>query len=230
MDLILNQGLQPGDKLPSERELIERLAVGRSSLREAISILSATGLVRVSIGEGMFVGDGDFSRIVRPMTLGFLMGGQGLTEMLEARRVIEVELAALAALRGTQEEIAEIARRLKIIPLLLERPDEYGKADLEFHLAVGRAAHNRVLLNVLDSLRRMLQESIGNQIAGNPIDASVAYETHARIYDAIKRQDPLAARDAMSAHLARLESEVRAATRMAPVASPAEADPDESTR
>jgi GntR family transcriptional regulator, transcriptional repressor for pyruvate dehydrogenase complex len=212
VDLILNQSLQPGDKLPSERELIEKLAVGRSSLREAISILSATGLVRVSIGEGMFVGDGDFSRIMRPMTLGFLMRGQSLTEMLEARRVIEVELAGLAALRGAKREVAEIARRLKIIPLLLDKPVEYGKADLEFHLAVGRAAHNQVLLNVLDSLRRMVQDSIRKHIATKPIDASVAYETHARIYDAIKRKDPNEARQAMSDHLARLENEVRAAT------------------
>src|SRR5262245_35819330 len=73
VDLILEGRLKPGDKLPSERELMDRLAVGRSSLREAIKMLRAIGVVDVAAGEGMFVGRGDASALTQPLSWGLLL-------------------------------------------------------------------------------------------------------------------------------------------------------------
>ena len=210
--MILEQRLQPGDRLPPERELVKQLSVGRSSLREAIKVLSATGLVRASIGEGMFVGDGDYSRITEPMTLGFLLGDHGLNELLETRRVIELELAALAAKRGTDEEIAQIGRHLDAMRHLFDDPAGYGTADLEFHLAVARAAHNRVLFSVLHSLRRILRQVIVKHVAiYDAADMPVAFQTHVPLYEAIKRRDPIGARSALAAQFNRLEGQLRKA-------------------
>jgi GntR family transcriptional regulator, transcriptional repressor for pyruvate dehydrogenase complex len=212
VDMILDRHLQPGEKLPPERELAQQLSVGRSSLREAIKILSATGVVRVSIGEGMFVGHGDLSRITESMTLGFLLGDHGVNELLEARRTIELELAALAAERGTDAEIAEIGRHLETMRRMFEDPAGYGTADLEFHLAVARAAHNRVLFSVFHSLRKILRPVIVKHVAVHDVsDMPVAFRTHVLLYEALKRRDPAGSRQAMAVQFDRLEGQLRRA-------------------
>jgi len=104
---------QVGRQAPCERELIQTLSVGRSSLREAIRVLSATGVVRTSAGEGMFVGKGDLSRITHPLTVSLMISDQNQKEIFEARRLIEVELAVLAVDRASEQDIAEIKHRPK---------------------------------------------------------------------------------------------------------------------
>jgi DNA-binding FadR family transcriptional regulator len=100
ISLINDSRMKPGDKLPTERELIATFRVGRSSIREALKILSAIGVVRIVAGAGMFVGNGNLSLLAKPLSLGFLRGGHGTAELIEARRLLEVELAGLAAERG----------------------------------------------------------------------------------------------------------------------------------
>jgi len=206
VNLILEERLQPGDKLPSERELIEQLSVGRSSLREALKILSATGLVQVSLGEGMFVGHGDLSLIVRPLVLGLLMGVQSRNELIETRRVLEVELAGFAAERATAEEIEVIGGRLAAMKASQTDPERYSRADLEFHLAIAKAAHNNLLYNLLTTLREVLGALIRTAVV--TFDANrmpQSFRVHVPIYDAIRARNPKAARSSMMAHLSRLE-------------------------
>jgi GntR family transcriptional repressor for pyruvate dehydrogenase complex len=113
VSLILDAGLRPGDKLPSERELMARLAVGRSSLREAIKTLRALGIVKVTGGSGTFVANGNISALTQPLSWRLLMTEHITREVIEARRVVEVELASLAAERATPEDIAAISQRLE---------------------------------------------------------------------------------------------------------------------
>src|SRR5437870_1218229 len=115
VSLILDRGLRPGDKLPSERELMVHLSVGRSSLREAIRTLGALGMVEVAVGSGMYVADGGTSALTRPLSWGLLMGGQSTRDVIDARRVIEVELVGLAAERATEEDLAAIAEQLNLL-------------------------------------------------------------------------------------------------------------------
>jgi len=126
--------------------------------------------------------------------------------------VIELELAALAAKRGTDEEIAQIGRHLDAMRHLFDDPAGYGTADLEFHLAVARAAHNRVLFSVLHSLRRILRQVIVKHVAiYDAADMPVAFQTHVPLYEAIKRRDPIGARSALAAQFNRLEGQLRKA-------------------
>jgi GntR family transcriptional regulator, transcriptional repressor for pyruvate dehydrogenase complex len=212
VNLIVQEGLRPGDKLPSERELISRFSIGRSSLREALKILSAIGLVEVSLGEGMFVGRGDLSLIARPLTLGLMMGESSRNELIETRRVLEVALAGFAAERATAAEIDEIGSRLETMRTNQARPERYSRADLEFHLAISKAAHNRVLFNLLHTLRHIL----GALIATTVVDYDAnqmpqSYKVHVPIFGAIQARDAVAARQAMAAHLNRLEERLSAA-------------------
>ncbi len=212
VDLILEEGLKPGDKLPSERELMEQLSVGRSSLREAIKILKALGVVQVSVGEGMFVGQGDLSQISQPLTLGLLMGDRSRNELIETRRLLEVELAGLAAQRASEEERASIAVCLEVMRTSQNRPKEYAQADLEFHLAIARAAHNEILYRLLYTLRYVVGDLITKTVVhydANHMPQS--FRVHIPVYEAIKARDPAAARQAMAAHLDRLEERLDAA-------------------
>ena len=181
VDLIIDHKLKSGDKLPCERELIQTLSVGRSSLREAIRVLSATGVVRTSAGEGMFVGKGDLSRITHPLTVSLMISDQNQKEIFEARRLIEVELAVLAVDRASEQDIAEIKHRLEAMRFHQHDPVEYGRADVEFHLSVAKAAKNVFLRNVLRTLRRVLQELIAKLELLAIEDMPNAFQVHVPI-------------------------------------------------
>src|SRR5215204_3800636 len=108
--LIIDEGLKPGDQLIPERELMARLEVGRSSLREAIKTLCALGVLEIKRGTGTFIGYGDTSILTKPLSWGLFMNQGSIQQVIEARSVIEVALAGWAAERATEEEIAAIGR------------------------------------------------------------------------------------------------------------------------
>jgi GntR family transcriptional regulator, transcriptional repressor for pyruvate dehydrogenase complex len=200
--LSLVNDLRPGDKLPTERELIATFRVGRSSVREALKILSAIGVVRIVSGAGTFVGNGNLSLLAKPLSLQFLKGGRGTAELIEARRVLEIELAGLAAERATAEEIGAIEDALVEMEATQQDIERYIDSEIQFHLAIARAAHNHVLLDLLQTLqyivRRWMVQSI-EEFEGRP---SSIHE-HVPIRDAIKAHDLARARTAMSEHLAK---------------------------
>jgi GntR family transcriptional repressor for pyruvate dehydrogenase complex len=200
LGLILDERLRPGDRLPTERALMGRLAVGRSSLREAIKTLSALGIVRVAVGEGMFVGDGDTAAVARPVSWALLMSEGSTREVIEARRAVELELAGLAAERASPAEVAAIGERLAAMRASRRDAEAYSRCDVEFHLAIARAAHNRVLLGVLETLRHLLRVWIV-EVQLDYEDKSASLAEHIPIYAAIQARDAAGARRAMAAHL-----------------------------
>jgi GntR family transcriptional repressor for pyruvate dehydrogenase complex len=200
ISLITELGMKPGDKLPTERELAARFRVGRSSIRETVKILSAIGIVRIAAGAGMFVGDGNLSLLAKPLSLGFLRGGRSSAELVEARRILEVELAGLAAERASKEEVASINDRLADMHTHQADVERYTESDIRFHLAIARAAHNEVLVDLLETLQHIIREwmlkSI-EEVEGRP--SSIG--EHVPIYEAIAACDSGRARAAMNDHL-----------------------------
>jgi len=198
--LILEQGLKPGHKLPSERELAARLSVGRSSLREAIRTLSTLGIVEVAIGEGLFVGRGQSAVLSRPLSWGVLMGERSTREIFEARQAVEERLAGFAAERATPAEIEAIGRCLEAMRASLNDADAYSRHDVEFHLAVSSAGHNQVLHNLLEALQQIMRVGIIEVFLAAD-DKIQEFVVHVPVYEAIRHGDARAARDAMAALL-----------------------------
>jgi GntR family transcriptional regulator, transcriptional repressor for pyruvate dehydrogenase complex len=198
--LILEEGLGPGDKLPSERQLMARLDVGRSTIREAMKALSAVGIVEVVGGSGTFVADGASALLTRPLSWGLLMSAKNTYEVLEARRVVEVALAELAAQRGTDAEHAEIGNCLALMQANLGNIEAFARYDVEFHRAIARAAHNQVLYRVIDTLRQALH-SWTMQVYSQVQDKPRLIAEHEPIYHAIRARDPKAASQAMLVHV-----------------------------
>jgi GntR family transcriptional repressor for pyruvate dehydrogenase complex len=200
VSLILEEGLKPGDKLPSERELMGRLSVGRSSLREAVKTLSALGIVDVRVGSGMFVADGEASMLTRPLSWGLLMGERSTRDVMEARRVVEMELAGLAAERATPEEIRAIEEHLALMRASLDDADAFARHDVGFHLAIAAAAHSEVLRHVMETLRHVMRVWFVEVFPRRP-DRAEPIRRHEPIAAAIRAGDADGARRAMAEHL-----------------------------
>jgi GntR family transcriptional regulator, transcriptional repressor for pyruvate dehydrogenase complex len=206
---ILEEGLKPGERLPPERELITRLSVGRSSLREALKTLSAVGAVEILGREGTFVGRGGAEQLTKPLFWNLLLGERTMDEVIEARRLVEVDLAGLAAERACEEEITALAQQLERMRASRGNADSYSDQDMAFHLAVGQAAHNRILSQVLQTMRHIIRAWIRKNILdvrGEP----QSFEEHIPIFEAIARHDPQVARQAMGDHLARASARIEA--------------------
>jgi GntR family transcriptional repressor for pyruvate dehydrogenase complex len=199
--------LRPGDRLPSEKRLVERFNVSRLTIREAVIGLEILGLVEPRHGSGVFVRS---SRVTQAAPTGGL--DIGPVELIEARRIVEVQTAALAALEATDEQIAAMRDILADMDKE-ERAEGNAEwiADRDFHLAIARASQNAVLAMMVEAMwdlrrRSPLSHEMLERIARAGQTPRIA--DHHRILEAIEKRDPTAARRAMRAHLDRVMADL----------------------
>ncbi|MGA8619302.1 MAG: FadR/GntR family transcriptional regulator [Candidatus Sulfotelmatobacter sp.] len=198
---VLNGSLKPGDQLPAERELAQRLGVSRTAVREAVKALREKGLVEAYSGRGTFITDGTSHAARQSFDLMVKIGQQeGSTHLAELRLILEPGIAALAAERVEEEYLAAMREAVAVMDRSQKDPSAYIEADLDFHLALAEAAANPLILSLIDSIVGLLREQrikIFN-VEGGPQRGQVH---HKRILDAMERRDPEMARSAMCAHL-----------------------------
>src|SRR5271168_1783390 len=189
-----------GEKIPAERELCQTLGVGRASLREALKALEIMGMIETRLGDGTYVCKrSDF--FSRPLLWAIASSSEAdARELVEARTLIEVELAGLAAERATSEDLRLIGEQLSTMEKTKKNPQEFVQADVDFHLAIGHAASSRILMNALQLIRNLLQKWILSAVAVESVPEK-ACEQHRRILLAIKNRDGVAARKQMRNHL-----------------------------
>jgi GntR family transcriptional repressor for pyruvate dehydrogenase complex len=201
--LILEK-LQPGDKLPSERELAEMLQVSRSSIRDAIRSLELTGLVEPRQGAGTIVRELSAQSLVNPFANALKRRQELVSELLDFRKMLEPPLAARAATHASPDEISEMEEILQRQEATLSHGEASIAEDAEFHYSIALASGNSVVLKVLDILMDLLRETRERslQLKGRP-QRSLA--GHRRILAAIKRHDAEAAKDAMRRHIEDVE-------------------------
>jgi GntR family transcriptional repressor for pyruvate dehydrogenase complex len=203
---ILLGELPPGTRLPDETELAERYGVGRSTIREALRVLSGRGWVHTTRGPsgGVFVSQPDPQAMGRDLgnNLAFLVGGASLSfaEVLEARQVHEATTTRLAARRAGPAEVERIRRLAEDAMHLAADPDAFTRVNVEFHLALSEAAHNRLLLLWMWAMRQVL-EDVMHTAASTRERRVHAAEQHLAIASAIAAGDADAAVAAMNLHL-----------------------------
>lgn len=202
---IINGEYGPGTMLPPEGELGERYGASRLTVREAVKVLRAQNVVRIHHGRGTYVNPPDRWTAIEPLLRAEAAapGGAMVSErLLEARRLIEVGAAELAAVRSTGAQLAELALLLDAMREA-ERAhdtDAFVDADLSFHDTVVRATGNAFVPLLFEPFGRLLVDSRRETSAVPEIRAH-AIDHHARILDALTARDPDAARRAMDAHL-----------------------------
>jgi GntR family transcriptional repressor for pyruvate dehydrogenase complex len=200
-----------GTRLPSERELAEQFGVSRPVIREATMALELRGLVRRRPGAGVFVSGQTASPIAPPPG----DNSDGPFEVTEARRLLEGEVAALAAATATVAQIAEMEKILSILSDFAVAQADREQADRAFHLALARATNNDVLVNMVEDLwDKRYQSPLCIYFFSRARDAGVQppADEHRAVLDAVKSRDPAAARSAMCAHLTRVTESLLHAT------------------
>jgi len=203
--LILDGAVQPGQKLPPERELAEKFGVSRSAVREAIRSLELKGFVEPKPGEGTIVRTPSLDSLLNPLASLLGQKRELVVELLDVRMMIEPPLAARAARHAGPEDIAKLEQILDRQKQRVARHELAIEEDSEFHYTIARAAKNSVILKVLDMMMDILRESREQslQVEGRR-EKSLA--GHRRICNAIKRHDPAAAEAAMLQHLQEIEA------------------------
>jgi GntR family transcriptional repressor for pyruvate dehydrogenase complex len=198
--LIENGTLQPGDKIPPEREFARTLNISRASLRTGIGYLAAMGVMKVRHGVGTFVADGpaDFGKASFSM-MGALHGFQSW-QMFEARIILESNLAALAAERGKEEHHAALADEVAEIFASIEVPSEFLIHDVLFHRILSQASGNPILAAIMETITSSMYDKRRRTVERS-IDLRESAEMHRKIYRAVRARKPLEARRLMEQHL-----------------------------
>lgn len=208
-DLISDGTLQSGDKLPSERELAQRLGVGRGVVREAVKLLAERGLVSVEPGRGTFIAELDTYLFSDQLGRFLRVGRHSYSDLNEVRRILEVEIASLAAQRAGVEDLERMKQAIQDMEDNITSADGYIEADLAFHQALARATKNEIFLLLIDvmvdSLRELRRLTV--QVPGAP---ERARDWHKVIYEAVEKGDSAAAREAMWGHMQQVTKDAQA--------------------
>ena len=198
--LIERGQLRPGDRLPPERELALELGVSRPTVRAGLHALAAMGVTESRQGAGTFITDGPPRLGAGPLS--FLAALHGFTrdEIFEARKLLEVGAAGLAAERGRTDLLAPMAEEVTGMFATLTEPQTFLVHDVKFHRAVAGAADNPVLLALVEMISSLVYEQRRLTVE-RAHDLKESAEMHRRIYQAIRDRDSERARSEMSKHL-----------------------------
>jgi GntR family transcriptional repressor for pyruvate dehydrogenase complex len=197
---VVNGTWKAGDRLPPERDLCQQFGIARTSLREALKAMELVGMLDSRVGDGTFVNPrSEF--LCRPLLWAFTGTDHNeLKEVMEARTIIEENLAGLAAERATTDEIAEIGVAIEQMRDCIQAGNSILDADMSFHLAIAAAAHNEVLKNAVQLLRNITRQWLVYKVL-IPNVAPAVLRKHESIYKAIRARKAPAARLAMRQHL-----------------------------
>jgi len=224
--LIADGALRPGDRLPSEGELCETLGVSRGSLREAIRMLAALGVLETRHGSGSYVSELRAADLIGSLSLTVgLLPMAGVLELTELRRVLEPHAAALAAARidaATLEELSGVLDEIEAS----DDFEDHSRLDHAFHMTISEVAGNDALTSLIDVLR---SRSRAYRIpdAGDAAELKLHSDAgHRAILRGLAAADPVAASAAASAHVAQTEYWVRRYTETDIVAEGSAVEPD----
>jgi GntR family transcriptional repressor for pyruvate dehydrogenase complex len=200
--LIERGALRPGDRLPAERDLATQIGVSRPTLRAGLHALAAMGVVRSRHGSGTFIPDGPPALGSEPLRFLAALHGFSRDEMYEARRVLEVAAAGLAAERATADQIASLADAVTSLFAVMDQPQAFLVHDVEFHRIVASSSGNPILAALIDMVSALYYER-RRQTAERATNRHLraAAEAHRRIYQAIRTREGDDAKRAMHDHL-----------------------------
>jgi len=208
--LILRGLLRPGERLPSERELAERMGVSRPSLREAIADLQARDLLVSRAGSGVFVADMLESTFSKALITLFASHDEAVFDYVSFRRDLEGMAAERAARHGSDTDLKVIDTVFRKMEAAHSKksPADEAALDAEFHLAIIEASHNIVMLHTMRAMFDLLKAGVfynRQQMFRQRTTRDTLLDQHAAINAAVQARDPQAARAAAEAHLTFVE-------------------------
>jgi GntR family transcriptional repressor for pyruvate dehydrogenase complex len=198
--LIESGTLQPGDKIPPEREFARALKISRASLRTGIGYMAAMGVMKIRHGVGTFVADGPPQFGTASLSLIGALHGFQSWQMFEARIILESHLAALAAERGKPEQFSALAEEVADMFASMDHPAEYLIHDLTFHRIISQASGNPILAAIIETITSALYDTRRKTVE-HSTDMRESAEMHREIYRAIRARNAKEAHNLMEQHL-----------------------------
>jgi GntR family transcriptional regulator, transcriptional repressor for pyruvate dehydrogenase complex len=217
--LIERRELRPGDRLPAERDLATQIGVSRPTVRAGLRALAAMGVVQSRHGSGTYIPDGPPSLGSESLRFQAALHGFTREEMYEARRLLEVGAAGLAAERATPEQVATLAEEVTNLYASLSDPVAFLVHDIEFHRSVAASSGNPIVASIVEMVSALYYEQRRETATmASERDLRDAADMHRRIYQAIRARDAEAARLSMHDHLVQAQryQSQEAATRHGP--------------
>ena len=211
-ELIRAGELKKGERLPSERELGERMGVSRTVVREAIKMLGASGYVKVRMGVGSFVAEDPINILEDPLSYSNDPESKKIDDLHQVREVLEPAVAALAAQNATLEDIYKLEAAVLDMEQNLSNGYRYIEADKQFHVALAEATKNSIFTILLNSIVDLLQEARRLAIS-TPGAGERSSRYHRQILEAVKNRDAEEAINAMSEHMQQTERDTNASLR-----------------
>lgn len=212
--LILTDKLKVGDKLPSEKKLAEKMQVGRRSVREALQSLQNMGVIKVQHGKGSFFTGIDIESYLGSlatfMQLRVHLEEDALFELLEVRKILEAEVASLAAQKASEEDFRVMIRNIAVQRQAIQKKDieDFSRADLDFHSRIIKGCKNNILETIYNSFSSLMLQSRRktNELPGV---AEENLKDHQDIFWAIKSRNAREAHHFMVTHINKTEQNMR---------------------
>ncbi len=200
LEIFTSGDIEPGTRLPPERQLVTTLGVGRSAIRGALAALEILGIVDVRPGSGTYLRGSVSELLPQTLSWGLMLGAPDTLELVDVRGALEIYAARLAATRISDEALDGLGRHVEEMRSNVDNLKALVEADLQFHLELARAIDNNVLLDLLQSIRSLLRVWVDRAVQDRD-QALIAIEEHAAVYAAIATRDPDAAASAMAIHM-----------------------------
>ena len=200
-ELVKEKNLKVGDTLPPERELVKILEISRSSLREAIRALEMIGVINVTQGRGMVIESSKISNsIIKPLAFSIILNKNTFLELFEARKLIEVECAGLAAERITTPELKKVKEIYNLLIKHQHNREKSIKYEIKLHEEITEIAKNNILGDILSSIKKLLRESRDTTVPSQGVTLKTI-NFHEKLIQVFEAKDASKARKLMFEHL-----------------------------
>lgn len=203
-EMIQNGEYEPNTQLPSESELVDLFGVSRTPIREALSVLSASGLIESRQGGRSWVREINFAEMLEPVQFEMITAEE-VCDLLEMRTILESEAAALAAERHTADDFQQLTENLEAFSMTIKDNQIIGyEADYKFHQTIVKATYNPFLTQTMENLSELHMKAVEFSLSKNlgwDRKRKEVFCEHERIYQAIKARDGKEARNAVISHL-----------------------------
>ncbi len=211
-DLIKEDKLKPGDKLPPEQVLAKQFGTSRPSVREALSALEILGIIDSRGVRGNFIKNNNSASVLYEQSIAELQSEESPFELLEARKTIETEIASLAAKKANSSDIKELAALLQKMEDITDDVSKMMVVDREYHLNIASATHNNFLYSVMFTMNQLLEEKLWTtmkeRICKLPGYSKKYINDHTLIFEAIKNKNSEQAKEKMLLHLSGIEKDM----------------------
>lgn len=201
-ELLLTKKMVPGDKLPAEMELAKLLSVSRGSIREAMKILAAFGIIEIKRGDGTYVSSDIEGKVLfDPLLFSFILSQPEFEELKELRMLLEKDVIRLAIKNAGDEDIRELRQCYESMEILKNGQEkDYDRLlnfDLEFHHILGKITKNRLLEKIYRFVMEYFSPYIAQSMRNHTYFSLESKETHRKLLDAVERRDFVSAEEAV---------------------------------